>query len=229
MASGIWWLAKSGLWLIRRIPSALTSVIFTVPVAIQIALVFSASQALLTAWADGLLLLEGGDSTVIGLSFHAHNACYSFMSVAAQRFKSPFYSKMRLILQYALAYWPAELTCKWALRGFAAEEVQDLVGLYMEVISVIALSLLSRELQRPYVMVKILDYMVSGGQSALPVQSMLTLAASVTGSIGSALVADPGRLIKWIDTMSPSPSACCLILALDWLAPTIGVLAASTT
>lgn len=68
---------------------------------------------------------------------------------------------------------------------------------------------------------------MSGGQSSLPVQSLLTLAAGVTGSIGSALVADPGRVVEWIDTASPSSNACCLILAIDRLSPILGILAAA--
>lgn len=109
-ATASWRLGVVGCQLARRTPSSLTFLLFLVPPSVQAVLAFSASSEMLMAWADGSLLSisnGAGTATVIGLSYHAHNAFYGFMSVAAQRTAAPFLVRFHQLLQYSLAYWPA--------------------------------------------------------------------------------------------------------------------------
>jgi hypothetical protein len=87
-----------------------------------------------------------------------------------------------------------------------------------QVTAIVSLSLLSSELQKTQVLVKLLEWGMTGESSAL-CQSLMTIAAGVGGSIGSALIADPSKLVQWIDRATPSPNLCALVVALSMLGP----------
>ena len=205
---------------VRAAPSSFSFVIMLIPPLIQAALARSAALALATAVSDGSLLVQSGTATVIGFSWHAHKALYGFCVVGSQRMASgsDALPTATAVLQWTLLYWPMEGLARWAMAGGAMDELAQLAAISADVTSTVALSLLSKELQKTQVLVKLLEWGMTGESTAL-CQSLMTIAAGVGGTIGSALIADPSKLVKWIDQATPSPNMCALVVAAKMLAP----------
>jgi hypothetical protein len=80
-------------------------------------------------------------STVIGISYHTHNALYGYTTVGCHRLGTNFLMSLNRLLQYSLAYWPAEATFRWGLAGFDQAAVPTLLVLYLDVAAVVSLGL----------------------------------------------------------------------------------------
>jgi hypothetical protein len=206
------------LRLVRTYPSSFSFVIMCVPPIAQAALARSAALALALTVSDGSLVHAAGGTTVIGISWHAHKALYGFCAVANQRFDSASLRTMLKGLQWTLVYWPLEGLAKWALAGGGLAQLGPLGTVCVDVTSIVSLSLLSLELQKTHVLVKLLEWGMVGESTAL-CQSLMTIAAGVGGSIGSALIADPSQLVAWIDRATPAPNLCALVVATSMFAP----------
>ena len=209
---------RAMLWSVRISPSVFSFVVMCVPPVVQASLAGSSAQSLGTALANGSLFRVTETSTEFLVSYLVHHAVYGCCVVLCQRVDSPALASGTAGLQYLLLYWPLEALWRWSTNGMIFAELLAVGSVCTDVVAIVSLSLLSKELQSTRVMIKILQWGMTGESSAL-CQSIMTVATEGGITIGSALVANPGQLVDWIDRATPSPAACSFVLALGMVGP----------
>ncbi len=210
--------ARSLLWSARISPAVFSFVVMCVPPVVQASLAASSAQALGTALANGSLFRVTETSTEFLVSYLVHHAVYGCCVVLCQRIDSPALVSGTTGLQYLLLYWPAEALWRWSANGMVFAELLAVGSVCADAMAIVSLSLLSKELQSTRVMIKLLQWGMTGESSAL-CQSIMTVATEGGITIGSALVANPGQLVDWIDRATPSAAACSFVLALSMVGP----------
>eukprot|EP01044_Picomonas_judraskeda_P003911 COSAG03_NODE_334_length_8910_cov_814.886392_3_plen_932_part_00 len=210
--------ARAMLWSVRISPAVFSFVVMCVPPVVQASLAGSSAQSLGTALANGSLFRVTEASTEFLVSYLVHHAVYGCCIVLCQRIESPALVSGTTGLQYLLLYWPLEALWRWSTNGMIFAELLAVGSVCNDVVAIVSLSLLSKELQSTRVTIKLLQWGMTGESSAL-CQSIMTVATEGGITIGSALVANPGQLVDWIDRATPSPAACSFVLALGMVGP----------
>lgn len=177
---------RSLLWSARISPSVFSFVVMCVPPVVQAFLAGSSAQSLGKALADGQLFRVTETSTEFLVSYLVHHAVYGCCVVFCQRIDSPSLVSGTVALQYLLLYWPLEALWRWSTNGMVYAELLAVGSVCTDVVAIVSLSLLSKELQSTRVMIKILQWGMTGESSAL-CQSIMTVATEGGITIGSAL------------------------------------------
>jgi hypothetical protein len=177
---------RSLLWSARASPSLFSFAVMCVPPLVQAFLAGSSAQSLGTALADGSLFRVTETSTEILVSYLVHHAVYGCCVVLCQRVSSPGLASGTTALQYLLLYWPLEALWRWCMSGMVFAELLAVGRVCTDVTAIVSLSLLSQELQTTRVMIKLLQWGMTGESTAL-CQSIMTVATEGGITIGSAL------------------------------------------